>query len=713
MRRKIGEITSKSPSEAVFPSLKALVDWVGEVPAYGKRKKTGTVYYLNVPASFDIETSSFRDSNNHKAACMYIWMLSINGGVIYGRTWDEWMQTVSELCRIYDLGPDRRLLLFVRNLEFEFQFIRKWFEWSQVFAISNRHPAYAVATCGIEFRCSYVLSGESLASSGKNLHTYPVRKLVGNLDYSKARHSWTPLTPEELDYCFNDVRVDVAYIQEKMDEVGGMITRLQLTKTGYVRKYVRDRCMYTGSHKKNSWKALAYQARMARLTLEPDEYRLNKRGFQGGFTHTSARLSGTVQPMTDSWDITSSYPTAMLAYKYPMSKGEQVLITSRAQFEDLLLKYCCVFDVEFEGLAIRPEAPDCPISRSKCWDVQGSCVENNGRIALCDHLRTTITDVDFAIYKQFYTWTRMRVGTFYRYMRGYLPKEIIEAVLDLYEAKTTLKDVIGREQEYMKAKANINSVYGMIVTDICRPEQVYDGDHWEDPKPADIEEGIQKYNEDKRRFLFYPWGIFVTAYARMRLFRAIWACGERRFYYADTDSVKLIHGDEMRPFFEKENADILRRLEKMCRYYKIDPARLRPKNNKGEEKPLGVWDYEGRYKLKCLRAKAYMVQTDDGKFNITVSGVNKKTAVPYLIQTYKDPFEAFNDGLVIPAGASGKLTHTYLDDDQEGILTDYLGVPKLYHEKSAIHMEGASYEMDILAQYIDYLRGYQEIVKKE
>ena len=108
-----------------------------------------------------------------------------------------------------------------------------------------------------------------------------------------------------------------------------------------------------------------------------------------------------------------------------------------------------------------------------------------------------------------------------------------------------------------------------------------------------------------------------------------------------------------------------------------------------------------------------MVQTDDGKFNITVSGVNKKTAVPYLIQTYKDPFEAFNDGLVIPAGASGKLTHTYLDDDQEGILTDYLGVPGLYHEKSAIHMEGASYEMDILAQYIDYLRGYQEIVKKE
>ena len=287
------------------------MDWVGYIPEYACRKKDTTIYYLNVPAAFDIETTSFLDASGNKAGCMYVWSFCLNGGVIIGRTWEEWVQTVSELCRVYDLGPDRRLIIFVRNLEFEFQWFRKWFEWSQVFAVSNRHPVYAVTTSGIEFRCSYILSGESLESSGKNLHTYPVRKLIGKLDYSKPRHSWTPLTDDEMDYSINDVRVDAAYIQEKMDEVGGRITRLQLTKTGYVRKRIRDACMYTGSHRKNGWKMLAYQKKMQRLRLTAIEYRMLKRAFQGGFTHASARFAGTVQEGVDSWDLTSSYPTSM------------------------------------------------------------------------------------------------------------------------------------------------------------------------------------------------------------------------------------------------------------------------------------------------------------------------------------------------------------------------------------------------------------------
>ena len=691
-----------------------MADWVGYIPEYAGRKKDTTIYYLNVPAAFDIETTSFLDTSGNKAGCMYVWSFCLNGGVITGRTWEDWVQTVNELCRIYDLCQDRRLIIFVRNLEFEFQWMRKWFEWSQVFAVSNRHPVYAVTTCGIEFRCSYILSGESLESSGKNLHTYPVRKLVGNLDYSKPRHSWTPLTDAEMDYSINDVRVDAAYIQERMDEVGGRITRLQLTKTGYVRKRIRDACMYTGSHKKNGWKMLAYQKKMQRLRLTAIEYRMLKRAFQGGFTHASARFAGTVQEYVDSWDLTSSYPTSMLAYRYPMSSGERVTVETREQFEHLIATYCCVFDIEFTGLCVRPEAPDCPISKSKCFDVKGTCVENNGRVSCCDSCRMTITDVDFQIYKQFYTWDHFRIGTFYRYMRGYLPREIVDEILNLYEAKTTLKGIESRIQEYNKAKSDINSAYGMIVTDICRPELVYDGEEWAEPADVDVEKELEKYNDNKRRFLFFPWGIFVTAYSRLRLFRAIWACGERRYYYSDTDSVKIVHGDEMRPFFEAENERIMKQIERTLKYYKLDPARALPKNIKGEVKPLGVWDYEGRYKrFKALRAKAYMVEDSEGKINITVSGVNKKTAVPYLIKKYKDPFDVFDDGLIVPAGASGKLTHTYLDHDLDGMLTDYLGVSGVYHERSAIHLEGASYEMGLLPQFLEYLRGYQLNIKKE
>ena len=102
-----------------------------------------------------------------------------------------------------------------------------------------------------------------------------------------------------------------------------------------------------------------------------------------------------------------------------------------------------------------------------------------------------------------------------------------------------------------------------------------------------------------------------------------------------------------------------------------------------------------------------MVEDDDG-INITVSGVNKKTAVPWLVRTYQDPFTAFDDCLSIPPNYTGKLTHIYLDEPQTGVITDYLGNPAPYYERSAIHLEKAGYEMSLAIQYVEYLKGYRE-----
>lgn len=249
--------------------------------------------------------------------------------------------------------------------------------------------------------------------------------------------------------------------------------------------------------------------------------------------------------------------------------------------------------------------------------------------------------------------------------------------------------------------------YGMIVTDICRDENTYKDGEWTN-KPADVESEIEKYNENPRRFLFYPWGIFVTAYARMRLFRAIWTVGEHGYYYSDTDSCKIVDGDIYKHWFIEENERVTERLNKALRYHRIDPARGAPKTIKGVEKPLGVWDYEERYtRFKALRAKAYMVEDENG-INITVSGVNKRTAVPYLVRTYQDPFIAFDDCLSIPPDYTGKLTHIYLDEPQAGVITDYLGNTAPYYERSAIHLEKAGYEMSLAVQYVEYLKGYRE-----
>ena len=149
------------------------------------------------------------------------------------------------------------------------------------------------------------------------------------------------------------------------------------------------------------------------------------------------------------------------------------------------------------------------------------------------------------------------------------------------------------------------------------------------------------------------------------------------------------------------------KLQAMCKHYDIDYAELLPKTIKGEVKPLGVWDYEGTYdRFKTLGAKRYMVQ-EGNKLSITVSGVNKKTAVPYLLDqnTIEDCFNIFTEGLVIPAENTGKLTHYYIDNKYTGTVTDYNGVKYNYTMFSGVYLEGAEYHFDISAEYIDFLKG--------
>jgi hypothetical protein len=103
---------------------------------------------------------------------------------------------------------------------------------------------------------------------------------------------------------------------------------------------------------------------------------------------------------------------------------------------------------------------------------------DNGRIVKAEKIYTAITDIDYKIIREYYTWEHMHIGTFRRYMRNYLPTEFVSAILDLYEMKTTLKGVSGKEHEYMQGKGMLNAAYGMCVTNPCRDDITYTNDEW-------------------------------------------------------------------------------------------------------------------------------------------------------------------------------------------------------------------------------------------
>ena len=181
----------------------------------------------------------------------------------------------------------------------------------------------------------------------------------------------------------------------------------------------------------------------------------------------------------------------------------------------------------------------------------------------------------------------------------------------------------------------------------------------------------------------------------------------------------IINAEKHKEYFERYNQEITRKLEIALDYHKLPYSLLRPKTIKGVEKPLGVWDFDGFYlRFKAIRAKAYMTYGYDKKkgcndFKMTVAGLSKENAIEYL-KTKGDPIEQFQNEMYIPAtyikdgevkSATGKLTHTYIDDAISCKVTDHDNVEAVIAERSFVHLENADYHLSITRAYQDFLTG--------
>lgn len=698
---------SKSQARYIQANLCKSIDVdVSKIKRYKRRK---TEYY-NYPVAFDIETSSFYDGDEPRA-CMYVWQLCLGDSeqIIVGRTWEEFTRIIRLIRKHFHTSSKRVLILWVHNLAYEFQFIRKLFKWQKVFSLDKRVPLYALTPYGIEFRCSYRLSGYSLETVAKNLLHHDFKKLVGNLDYSKIRHSTTPLTKAEMDYIIADVQIVCAYIVERI-EIDGNITKLPLTKTGYVRNACKIAC-YGSDHKKPKY--YKYRKLMKELTMTPDEYTLLRCAFMGGYTHANAFNVGKVIEGVTSQDFTSSYPYVLFSEKYPMSKGELCYPDVEEVYNKLNV-YAWVLDIELYDVESKVIEDDF-ISYSRCVKCEGYTL-NNGRVNKAKYIHIVVTSVDFQIiFKTYHFYGGVKIIRAYKYFLSYLPTDFINEMLTYYEYKTTLKGVTGKEVEYLHGKENLNSCYGMVVTSPVRPNITYNNDNEWGEEKIDINEGIEKYNKNPNRFLPYVVGVFVTAYARRNLWDGILSVGDD-YIYSDTDSIKLTNYEAHKDYFENYNKIVIQKLQQACNHHKIDFSRVAPKTVKGEQKILGVWDFDGYYtRFKTLGAKRYMVEEKNGTISLTVSGLNKKKAIPYLLDKYGSDkiFDAFRDdefgidNMQIPKGFSGRNVSTYIDEETRGIVTDYLGNKGNYHELSSVHLEESTYTLSLSRDYIRFLFGIE------
>lgn len=555
----------------------------------GKRVGNNRRRYLNIVAAFDIETS--RESDD--LSWMYVWQLQIGiNDTIIGRTWEDF----SDLCRrlISDLDDDIYLVCFVHNLSYELQFLKNVYDFKQeeVFAVDDRRPLRCDLWGHIEMRCSYL-------HSNMRLETYLEKMGVEHqktvLDYDKIRYPWTDLNDAEMLYCVNDVRGLVEAVYKEMAHDGDTLYTIPATSTGYVRRDVK------AAMRKVSWKWIHAQL------PDMETFDLLRRAFRGGNTHANRHYAKQIlkgKYAVRSVDMTSAYPAAQLLDEFPIGPFRRAANFTMDYFNQLRgrRKKAVLIDITFINIRLKNRFEGCPyLAEHKCLPLIGAALDN-GRILSADSARTVITELDFEIVEDMYTWDDEIIHYMEYARKGYLPQALKDCIMQYFEIKTKEKGLM-RD----KAKNKLNAIYGMSATNPVKDNIIYVDGKW---KPEGIPAEKLLEDANKKAFFPYQWGVWTTANVRKRLHEGIRLIESQggEFVYCDTDSIKYIGEADLSPI----NRPIIDSCIAGC-YYADKPD--------GSRAYVGVFEDEGQYEEFATRGAKKYAYIKEGKLHATIAGV--------------------------------------------------------------------------------------------
>lgn len=648
----------------------------------GKNKQK----FLDLICAFDIETTGIPEIRN---SIMYIWQFQIGEELtVFGRTWDQFSEFLIRSKKY--IRKNCRVLVFVHNLSYEFSFLKGIYKFSieEVFAVQRRKVLKCSMYQTFEFRCSYIQSNMSLGDFTRKMNVK--HRKLNDFDYGIPRYPWTPLTVEELLYCQNDVLGLVEAIRAEMDRDNDTIYSLPFTSTGYVR---RDMKLAARKLDHNYFQSMFPDKR---------QYYALKEAFRGGDTHGNRYFSDIEIENVHSFDRSSSYPDVLINCKYPIRPFEEImLIPSLDQIETGIYdrERAYLMRVRLYDVELRIRDWGCPyLAKAKCRKIRGGEFFN-GRILRADYLETTITDVDYRILKNEYSF-RVEVFQIWKSIYGYLPNAFRDVIKEYYRRKTTLKNVKGQEIYYDKSKNLLNACYGLMATDPIRIAIDYiaeDGDfHY------DFEDIVSELHPDrevkgiddlfryarKKSFICYQWGVWCTAWARLRLHEGIALVSDpehgRDFVYADTDSVKYIGSADWTEYNEQRKRDSLE-----TGAYADDPS--------GKRHYMGVFEREHDYDLfKHMGAKKY-AGVVDGKLTVTIAGVNKKKGSAELAAA--GGLSAMRDDFVFRDAGGVAAVYNDLLNSYDYTLPD----GKTVTVSSNVYLEPSEYTLGKTQEYKDIL----------
>lgn len=584
--------------------------------------------YLLIGCGFDIETTKIE-----KNSYMYHWQMSYGNTVFLGRTWDSFIDLIYKIKEKLKLKKNERVLMYIANLSFEFQFLRKRFKITDIMAKAKRNPIMLEIDGFIEVRDALAITGTNLATLAKNYCT--TKKLVGDLDYSIKRNSKSYMNENEKNYCINDV-VILKEFSEYIFDLYGQQHFLPLTKTGILRNIVKNKSKEY--YKPNVLKRKIFEL----FPKTKDEYNYIMRYlFKGGYVHGVANYTGEIITDLESWDKKSSYPSSEIAEFYPVTPFKKFDVSL---FDDYVKKYNVIFIAEFTNLSTKTNHSI--FSQHKSI-INGKKIIDNGRIAYAEKCELFLCEVELEELNNFYKYDKMEIKYCAYAKKGKLPSYLILPMIDAYIKKEEIAKNGGKDTaDYANQKSYLNSNFGMCVTRLKFNDYYID-----ENGNVELEETEKTYYEAIKNSILSPfWGIYITAYSRSDLLRFLYNTDS---YYCDTDSGKIQKG-KYEKYIKKHNAEIRKKVMKGCEHYGID-----------YEKIKGLGEYQKEYnikRLKYLGCKRYLIEKENGEIESTISGLKKGVVKTYADYLKKDAFEIFTNEMCIPKDFTKKLIPSYNDE---------------------------------------------------
>lgn len=657
----------------------------------GNAGQVGRRHYKDIVCAFDIETTRIKEIDQ---SVMYIWQFDAyykgTHYTVIGRTWNEFLFFLSELNRVIKEGDT--LLIFVHNLSYEFCWLKGLFQIlpDQVFCLDRRKVGkLSLYKKKIEFRCSYILTNDTLVHFTKVMRVEHTKLSGDEFDYNKIRYPWTELTEQEYQYCINDVLGLTEAIYRRNIATMDNLATMPLTMTGYVRRDAR-RAMYSAGR--------GYQDQIPTL----HQYELLRYAFRGGNTHANRYIAGYILPGVKSVDMSSAYPAQMLCSKFPMHKFRPVDNPTWDTITDLIDKgKALLIVIKFVGLVLSDMYEPIPyISTSKnIMPDKHNMIYDNGRL-LSGDITLSLTDIDYKIIAEQYDWNweESEILELYQTSYNYLPIQYRNMVLAYYQKKTALKGS-GKDVEYALSKEQLNSLYGMMVQDPLKDLTVYRQDLQNDSTKNGgfVPEGkelIKLYEEYQRKcWLPYQWGVWVTAWCRWYLQEAIDLVKNTpgaMMVYCDTDSIKYM-GD----------VDFMELNEKI-RIRAVKSGAVAQDIN-GIDHFVGMYESDAEYdKFVTLGAKKYAFEHGN-QIGITVAGIPKIKGANGLVAM--GGLKMFTKDTLFDGESIGKTTVKY--NDGINMLYEIEGHVIEIHDNAVI--KPAPYKIGLSSDYLAFLLKNREI----